>query len=176
MSFFTRSARPPRQLNSSGSRIRPKYRRQLLEDQLIHLVEDGNEDFYAGIQAHAAEVGVYQILNRYAESGDPSLLERQKGAYIDATKSPRSLAEVEQFRIDSERAFYGLPLDIRKLFNNNPRVFMSNPAYADEVLSALEGTLTGVAGKAAAKTGSETPGAATGTASEAGGTGEGGVV
>lgn len=137
MDFFTRTRRPATVCAPCGSTMKAEYERRLDDKGIPRLVKTGEYNFYAHKQSFLAECTVYTLLDRYRESGDDSYIDQQKGRYVDVTSTPRSLAELEQFRIDSERAFYNLPLDIRKLFGNNPQQFIADPGRAQSILDAL---------------------------------------
>lgn len=119
----------------SGDRIVTKYRRKIGDDGILHLVEDGTEDIYLAVQAATDPSGIYGIIDAYVRTGDVSVINQQRGVYTDVSSSPRSLAELEQLRIDSRERFYTLPLDVRNLFHNNPEEFIANSQRA---LQAME--------------------------------------
>lgn len=120
----------------AGERLVTKYRRKIGEDGILHLVEDGTEDIYLAIQAATDPSGIYGIIDAYVRTGDVNVINTQRGVFADVSSSPRSLAELEQLRIDSRERFYSLPLDIRNIFHNNPEEFVANSQRA---LQAMEG-------------------------------------
>lgn len=122
----------------AGEEVVDEYGVVVDEEGIQVLAVVGKKNIYLPIQEAAVGVAVYDVLERYENTGDVTLLEQQKGLYTDVTKSPRTLAELEQFRIDSRNAFYSLPPDVRRMFGDNYHVFMANPQQAQEVLDSLD--------------------------------------
>lgn len=122
----------------AGEDVVDEYGVVIDEDGLQVLAVVGKKNIYLPIQEAAVGASVYDVLERYENTGDVSLLEKQKGLYADVTKSPRTLAELEQFRIDSRNAFYSLPTDVRRMFGDNYHVFMANPQQAQAILDSLD--------------------------------------
>ena len=77
----------------------------------------GKESISEKINAQKEFTDIAYIRSRLA-LGDTSML-RDDGFYADLTQMPKTLAESLQVRIDAERAFYDLPLEVRSQFNNN---------------------------------------------------------
>lgn len=137
MEFRNRSTPCDSRPSPAGQVMRAEYERRIDDKGISRLVKVGEFNFYAHKQSFAADCQIYTLLDRYRQTGDTSYIDQQKGRYLDVTNTPRTLAELEQFRIDSERAFYDLPVDIRKLFHNNPNLFISDPARAQNILDHL---------------------------------------
>lgn len=133
MKFFTRVDRPPTVPAPSGDHFIPTYERRVCDDGTLGLVKTGTKNIFLEIQEGRAGLTPYEVLDRYGRSPDPAILKQQEKMYADLTSAPRSLAELEQFRIDTRNAFNSLPAGVRKVFDNNFQVFMSNPKMAEEV-------------------------------------------
>lgn len=146
-----------------GERIVTKYKRKVTDDGCLRLVEDGTEDIYTPIQAAADPGGIYAIIDAYVRTGDASVLEQQRGVYADVSSAPRTLAELEQLRIDSRERFFALPLDVRQLYHNNPEEFIANSGRALAALEAASKSHSG-AGKTSAAAESGSKGATAGAA------------
>lgn len=144
MTFFSRSSRPVTTPSPAGTRFYPDYKRKLQEDGTFVLEAAGEIDLYAHIQALAGGLDVYSLIDTYRRTGDPSVISSQKGAYIDVTNHPRTLAELEQFRLDSRDAFYSLPPSVRDLFGHSFEAFIRDPEKAMAVLAELEKKPRGV--------------------------------
>lgn len=150
MTFFSRSSRPVSTPSPAGTRFYPDYKRKLQEDGTFILEAAGEIDLYAHIQALAGGLDVYSLIDTYRRTGDPSVISNQKGAYIDVTNHPRTLAELEQFRLDSRDAFYSLPVAVRDLFGHSFEAFIRDPEKAMAVLAELEKKPRGVVNPGAA--------------------------
>lgn len=146
----------------AGEIMRAEYERRIDSKGLKRLVKVSEYNYYEHKQSFAQDCSIYTLLDRYRETGDTSYIDQQKGRYIDVTTCPRSLAELEQFRIDSERAFYNLPLDVRKLFHNNPQLFIADPARAQNILDQLSNVGKKASGTAGATESKATANSATG--------------
>lgn len=83
----------------------------------IVLEEVGRESMSERINAQKEFTDMDYIRTRIA-AGDMSYV-KDAGVYADVTKMPQTLAESLQLRLDAERAFYQLPLEIRNKFNNS---------------------------------------------------------
>lgn len=133
MKFFTRVSRPPTVPSPAGDHFIPTYERRVCADGTLGLEKTGKKNIFLEIQEGRAGLTPYEVLDRYGRSPDPAILKQQEKMYADLTSAPRSLAELEQFRIDSRNAFNSLPAGVRKMFDNNFQVFMANPRMAEEV-------------------------------------------
>lgn len=129
----------------------------------------GKRNIYIAIQEAAAGTSVYEVIERYALTGDLEPLHKQKGIYADVTGSPRTLAELEQFRIDSRNAFYSLPADVRHMFGDNYHIFMSDPDKAQSVLDSLDPARVRAAQKAQERASQQASGEAATQSTEASG-------
>lgn len=133
MTFFTRVSRPPTVPAPAGDHFIPTYERRVGADGTIGLEKTGKKNIFLEIQEGRAGLTPYEVLDRYGRSPDPAILKQQEKMYADLTSAPRSLAELEQFRIDSRNAFNSLPAGVRKIFDNNFQVFMAHSELAEKV-------------------------------------------
>lgn len=137
MAFRTRSSPCACIPNDPGSELQPVYERRVQEDGTLELVAVGTENIQHKIQEGVVGLTPYEILDRYARCPDPEILNQMEKSYADFTAAPRSLAELEQFRIDARNAFFSLPANVRQLYNNNFNTFMQNPQAFEEFYRGL---------------------------------------
>lgn len=108
----------------SGSGM--KRERVLKDTQGIMQLEDcGTSDLYHYIQSHKDSVDINKILERY-RSGDISVLDQQRGQYLDISDAPKSLAEMYSFIRNCGTFFDSLPLEVRKEYDFNPAAFVAD--------------------------------------------------
>lgn len=138
MMYRTRNPERQRFYNSHGSHLIPTYERRVQADGTVELEQVGQKDIYLEIQSGVKGLTPYELLDRYSHIEDPSILKQQEKMYADFTAAPRSLAELEQFRIDARNAFNSLPVRVRELFGNNYQIFMQNPEKAAEFFAGFE--------------------------------------
>lgn len=55
---------------------------------------------------------------------DPSILEKHKGSYFDATDMPRTLAEAQNKIIAVKQEFEKLPVEVRAKFDHSPEKYV----------------------------------------------------
>lgn len=156
MMFRSRSDYPPPAFTPHGSDLIPEYTRKKQDDGSFQLEEVGQIDVYARIQAASSGLDVYSLLDAYQRTGDPSVLQQQKGRYADIHGVDLTLAQLEQFRIDSKTAFDSLPARIRDLFGQSFENFIRNPDKAAAVLDELDRQTKGLV----KKTNTSNPGSA----------------
>lgn len=101
----------------AGSDKHVLYAARLNDRGEVILTENGYESISQKINAEAEFTDIAFIRQRLA-MGDTSVL-RDEGVYMDVTKLPQTLQESLQIRLDQERAFNELPLEVRSKFNNN---------------------------------------------------------
>lgn len=138
MMYRTRNPERCRFYNSHGSHLIPTYERRVQSDGTVELERVGEKDIYLEIQSGVKGLTPYEILDRFSHIEDPAILKQQEKMYADFTAAPRSLAELEQFRIDARNAFNSLPVRVRELFGNNYQVFMQNPEKAAQFFEGFE--------------------------------------
>lgn len=102
----------------SGSRTRIVYSPKVNDDGTIDLIPSGKEDWYGLIQSYKDSVDVHCILARCV-NGDMSALNKVQGFYADATKFPKTHAEMLQLMIDARNNFDKMPSDIKQKFDND---------------------------------------------------------
>lgn len=107
-----------RVFSSVGRSVKDLYSPMVRKDGVIELVKSGEKDLYSEIQSHKDSVDIHVLLAQYA-NGDLNALEKRQGIYEDIVGMPKSYAEMFQRIKDGERAFYGLPVDVREKFDHS---------------------------------------------------------
>lgn len=123
----------------SGSRTAPIYKHQQKPEKLSDgtvvyrddLVEVGETDIYAKIQAARDDCDVYKILDR-AACGDIVAMRKVQGApeyaYIDTRGIPKNIHEIKKQQDAAMQNFEQLPSEIRAAFGNDPAEFVKASA------------------------------------------------
>lgn len=109
---------------SSGTNIKHVYDPIVMEDGTIHLSPSGTIDTDEHIEAQRASTELSVIISKYL-AGDASVLNRYAPVYADLTEGPKNLAESMQALINAERAFDALPVDVKRQFGSDWRVWLS---------------------------------------------------
>ena len=117
----------------AGEKKGPVYKEKLVTEKaedgsdIIRkkLVQVGETDIVAKIQACKDDCDVYKILDRFT-GGDVTALHRTAHAvYADLSEMPRNIHEAVQ-RVDNAMdSFMTLPVEIREAFNNDPEEFVA---------------------------------------------------
>lgn len=106
-----------------------EYTEQILKDGTMGLVPSGKHDLNEFVQASLEGSKVYTILDRFARTNDPSVLDAVRGFSADVSGFPTNLMEAQNLKLSIDKQFSLLPADIRSKFHNNSFEF------ADAVLS-----------------------------------------
>lgn len=107
----------------AGKAIQPEYTKVVGEDGLERVEHTSDFDAYAMIQENRIGTEIYDLLERY-QLGDVNALNRTRGAYVDVTGMPSSLAEAYARMQKAENIFANLPVEIRKEFNFSQNLFV----------------------------------------------------
>ena len=117
----------------AGEKKAPVYKEKLVTEKsedgsdIIRkkLVQVGETDIVAKIQACKDDCDVYKILDRFT-GGDVAALHRTAHAvYADLSEMPRNIHEAVR-RVDNAMdSFMTLPVEIRQAFNNDPEEFVA---------------------------------------------------
>lgn len=109
--------------SNPGNRYHQLYKSKVMPNGVIELIEDGSEDIWQMINADAEKTDMAYII-RQIKMGDMSAFTRNAN-YADITEFPTNYAEILQVMIDSENAFYQLPLETRSKFDNNFNMWLA---------------------------------------------------
>lgn len=108
--------------SNPGNPIHTIYSPIVDEKGNVELEVSGYENTDEIIQSFAESCDLNVIIQRYL-NGEVDVLEKHKGFFGDASKFPKTYAEVLQMQIDSKNLFESLPKDIRYKFDNDPNKF-----------------------------------------------------
>lgn len=122
LAFKTRFNKPDTIASETGTHYDKV--RNIIIDENGHkaLVITGETDRYAKIQAHKEECLIENILVQ--ATMDPSILEKHKGTYFDATTMPRTLAEFQNLSLKLTQEFASLPANIKAKFDNSAEKYV----------------------------------------------------
>lgn len=120
--FYSRFNRPETIPCETGTEFDKTY--SVIVDDNGHKVLrcTGETNRYEKIQAHKEECLIENILIR--ATMDPSILEKHKGSYFDATDMPRTLAEAQNKIIAVKQEFEKLPVEVRAKFDHSPEKYV----------------------------------------------------
>lgn len=107
-----------------GTRIHTTYGGHYDEKGRVVLEETGKENTYDKIQSYAESVDIHVIMKRFV-NGDVNALSERQGFYGDVLGFPKTYAEFLNQRIDMERMFNSLPVEIREKFNHSFTEFLA---------------------------------------------------
>ena len=94
---------------------------------------DKIDNVYEKIQSFEESTDINNIMARFA-LGDETVLNVNKGYYIDTTNLPTNIFEVYEKGLAAEQVFNGMPADLKELFDNSPSSFF----LADEKEFAMK--------------------------------------
>lgn len=147
--FKTQYQQHDRVYAAPGSGDKDIYSPYYTDDGVLELEVTGKENLYEYIQSHAEGVDIHVILSRFAETGDPSILQRVQGFSIDSTEMPKTYAEALNAMISAENYFNSLPVESRANFDFSFQKFlvsMDKPGFLTKLgILAGEAVATGVA-------------------------------
>lgn len=99
-----------------GERYQTEYTPVVQPNGRIEIVPTGKKDIFQEIQSWRDATDMHFILAQMAQGK----YEPRSGAmYGDFTVMPETPVETMQLMINSEKAFYDLPVDVRKKFDND---------------------------------------------------------
>ena len=107
----------------SGSNLIPIYSETIDKQGKTYLKKIGNTNIYEKIQASLEETKVYNILEKFEKTGDPSILNRRQGVYGDFSNIPKSPIEIQNIILRAEKEFNSLDKDVRQAFENDVGMF-----------------------------------------------------
>lgn len=115
---FAKVSDPSKFYTDPGSPERILYSAKVMPDGSIVVEPSGKENIQEKIEACRAQTDMSWILEQIA-LGNGDVLNLNPGEYGDFTKAPKSMAEALQLQIDAEKAWYGMPVEIRSRFDND---------------------------------------------------------
>lgn len=99
-----------------GDRFQVEYDTIVDPSGRVTIKKAGKKDLFQEIQSWKEQTDMHYILNQMALGQYP---QRTDLMYGDFTEAPENMQQAMQMMINAERAFYDLPLDVRKKFDND---------------------------------------------------------
>lgn len=131
--FKTQQSPRERFYAPAGEKKAPVYKEKLVTEKLEDgreifrkkLIQVGETDIVAKIQACKDDCDIYKILDRFT-GGDVAALHRTAHAvYADLSEIPRNIHEAVQRVDNAVDSFMSMPPEIREAFNNDPEEFLA---------------------------------------------------
>lgn len=113
---FDRNERVP---TCSGTCFCRVYQEALDKNGKSYLMEVGKTNVYEKIQASLEETKTYNILEKFAQTGDAAILQRRECIFGDFTNIPKTPLEFQEMIMKAAAAFESLDKDVRAAFNND---------------------------------------------------------
>lgn len=114
-----------RKFTPAGTKIVPTYEMEIKNGKK-RLVKTGTTNIFEKIQQYKEECDINTIIKR-CMMGDTSVLNRGHAKYGDFTNQPKNINEYYMMNQKAEKAFYELPVELRKEFDH------SYEKYLDEM-------------------------------------------
>ena len=111
----------------TGAKTEIRHNPYIDTDGRRYLKRDKEVAIYDLIQSHAEECKIENIIRRAVE-GDYSILQKRHGQFMDITGCPSSIAEAQQFIINTKEEFEHLPKEIKAKFEYNPELYIAEMA------------------------------------------------
>lgn len=132
---FARVSDPAEFVTYEGETEHIEYSPKVMKDGTIELVESGKTDINAYINAQKDTTDMAYIIAQLT-AGNTDVINARKPMFGDFTEMPKTYAEALQLRIDAEKSFYALPLDVRSKFDNDFNQYFAT-AGSDEWMKKL---------------------------------------
>lgn len=104
-----------------GDRYVQEYDTIVEPNGRIILKESGKKDLFQEIQSWRDQTDMHWVLQQMALGQYPK---RENLMYGDFSEAPENMVQAMQMMINAEKAFYDLPLDTRKKFDNDYKQWM----------------------------------------------------
>lgn len=118
LNFKTWREDHPRVYTCSGSPVKVTYSGRYDDDGNLVLDEVGKDNVYETIQSYAESVDINNVIRRFT-AGDTSALEQVQGIYMDATKTPKNMADLLNKINIARDKFDKLSPDVKELYGND---------------------------------------------------------
>lgn len=107
----------------AGDELLPVYQERTDQKGKTYLKKIGDTNVYEKIQASLEETQTYNIIERYKQTGDITLLNQRKTIYGDFTDIPNSPADLQNTLVKAQQAFDSLDRKVREAFENDAGMF-----------------------------------------------------
>lgn len=126
--FYSAYNQPPTFPEESGSKMIDDFTLKVVDGEEI-LVKTGTIDIYDSKQEALEGTYLPRMIERFMNGNiSPVDFDAFKNEHswedLDVTGAPKNLAELQQLAIDTDKAFYGMPADVRDLFGDNKYKFV----------------------------------------------------
>lgn len=112
-----------RMISPSPTGIAKIYEERLNKDGVMDLLQTGEHDLNEFVQTSLEGTKVYNILEAFERSQDPSILNSVTGYFADVTDMPADLMAAQNLILSIDKKFAALPLDVKEKFDNSPQKF-----------------------------------------------------
>lgn len=109
--------------SNAGDQYLPQYIEAIDKHGRTYLKENGKTNVYEKIQASLEETKTYNILERYAQTGDANILVRRESIFGDFTDIPTTPIELQNLIMKAGSQFEQLDKDVRAAFDNDAGIF-----------------------------------------------------
>lgn len=106
-----------------GSEFLPQFIETIDKKGKRILKEIEPKNVYAQIQAESEGAEIYDVIEKYLETGDETLLQKRKAIFGDFTKVPNNPHEIHNMISEAESQFEQMDREIRNEFENDVGVF-----------------------------------------------------
>lgn len=107
----------------AGSEKLAIYAEQVNKEGRTYLKKIEETNIYEKIQASLNETQIYNVIERYLQTGDASLINKRKGVYANFVDVPKTEIDMLNIIMRAEHEFEGLDKDVRAEFDNDVGVF-----------------------------------------------------
>lgn len=108
---------------NSGDELLPQYIETIDKNGKTYLKKTSDKNVYEMIQEESKGTSIYEIVDKYLQTGDETLLNRREGVFADFLNLPKSQLELHQKIKEAEHQFEQLDREIRAEFDNDVGVF-----------------------------------------------------
>lgn len=110
-------------ITNSGDKYLPQYIETINEKGKLTLKPSGKKNIYEMIQASHEETKIYNILEKYAQSGDDAIINKRQSIYGNFVGVPQTPIEMQNKLMQADKAFEELDKDVREAFENDKNMF-----------------------------------------------------
>lgn len=96
-----------------------------LKEEIV-FKEIGEYSIYDEIQAYKDVCDLHKILERYAKTGDESILNKRAGVYADISDMPTNFGDYMRMAASGQALLDSLPEAAREAFNSDPNGFIKD--------------------------------------------------
>lgn len=117
MYFRTPVDDPKEIITPSGEKLEDVWAMKLDEKGNEVFYIEGQTNIYEKTQAYLEETKIENILQRCIDTGDPTILNKVRGQYLDVSEMPNNIFEAHAQIEKAKEIFNELPLETRKKYD-----------------------------------------------------------